>query len=62
MTWTLSSAEGRASEHTSFKIPSRAEREGLRVGDLAKLIFIESVEGPLHGELGGDGDRVCDRG
>ena len=51
MTWTLASAESRAAEHASFKIPSRAEREGLRVGDFAKLIFIESVEGgPLHGE------------
>lgn len=44
MTWTLTSAEARASEHESFKIPSREARELLCVGDLAKLIFIGSPD------------------
>lgn len=40
MSWTLASAEARAAAHSSFKIPSRSEREDLRVGDLAKLVFV----------------------
>lgn len=40
MSWKLSNTEARATEHpASFQIPSRAKREALRVGDLAKLIF-----------------------
>lgn len=48
MPWSLASAEARATAHASFEIPSRADREGLHVGDLVKLIFADVVEG--HGE------------
>jgi len=42
MTWTLASAEARAAANDSFEIPTRAEREALRIGDLAKLVFVNS--------------------
>lgn len=38
--WTLVSAEVRQNEHPeSFRIPGRIERESLRTGDAAKLLF-----------------------
>jgi hypothetical protein len=44
--WTLVSAEVRHNEHPdSFRIPDRIERESLRTGDAAKLLFdIETRE------------------
>ena len=52
--WTLVSAEIRHEVHPdAFWIPDRTEREGLRAGDAAKLLFdIETREGT----------RVIDRG
>jgi uncharacterized protein YegJ (DUF2314 family) len=51
MTWTLDNAEARAAAHASFKIPSRSEREDLRAGDLAKLIFVDAADrGSARGE------------
>jgi hypothetical protein len=52
--WTLVSAEARHNEHPeSFSIPGRIERESLRTGDAAKLLFdIETREA----------GRVVDRG
>ncbi len=41
--YTLGNAEQRA-ESASFPIPSKAERDGLRVGDLAKCIFLAVPE------------------
>ena len=44
--WTLVSAEVRHNEHPdSFRIPDRADRENLRAGDAATLLFdIETRE------------------
>lgn len=52
--WALVSAEVRHEEHPeSFPIPDRTERENLKAGDAAKLLFdIETREG----------GRVTDRG
>lgn len=44
MTWALASAETRALASASFRIPPRDARESLRVGNLAKLIFIDSPD------------------
>jgi uncharacterized protein YegJ (DUF2314 family) len=52
-TWTLASAEARATLHASFRIPPRAEREALRVGDFAKLVFIDPAE-----EAAASGERM----
>jgi hypothetical protein len=52
--WTLVSAEERHEQHPdAFMIPSRDERENLKSGDAAKLLFdIETREG----------GRIIDRG
>jgi hypothetical protein len=44
MTWKLANAEARAMASSSFSIPPRAARESLRVGNLAKLIFVDPTE------------------
>lgn len=52
--WTLVSAEIRHNEHPeSFRIPGRIERESLRSGDAAKLLFDIETR---------DAGRVVDRG
>jgi hypothetical protein len=52
--WALVSAEDRQSRHpTTFRIPSRAQRESLSPGDAAKLLF--DIETRKHG-------AVIDRG
>ena len=51
MTWALANVEDRAASHASFKIPARSTRSTLRVGDLAKLVFVfPSTSGPPNGE------------
>jgi hypothetical protein len=42
VTWTLASAEARASSLASFEIPPRVERERLQVNDLVKLVFMNT--------------------
>jgi uncharacterized protein YegJ (DUF2314 family) len=51
MTWALASAEARATAHDSFRIPPRSERESLRVGNVAKLIFVST-------DVGSPGERM----
>ena len=53
MSWALADVEARASKYASFEIPGRAKREALRVGDLAKLVFVD-----LQIHDGASGERM----
>jgi hypothetical protein len=50
--WALANVEDRASSSPgTFQIPARFKRASLRVGDLAKLVFVfPSASGPPNGE------------
>jgi hypothetical protein len=51
VTWALANAEERSTTYSSFWIPPRSEREGLRVGDFARLVFVDSIHSrPAVGE------------
>lgn len=53
----LVNAEERAKEFAEFEIPSRAIRESLAVGDMAKLIFL-AEDGPEHVVVRGESTRA----
>jgi Uncharacterized protein conserved in bacteria (DUF2314) len=50
--WSLANVEDRASSSPgTFQIPARFKRAALRVGDLAKLVFVfPAMSGPPNGE------------
>jgi hypothetical protein len=47
---SIDNVVARSKKHSSFEIPEKEARNGLRVGDHAKLIFIERIRAQEEGE------------